>query len=161
MLRNVNCIVKDGGGIGLKQDLPRPKNCFCCGTDNPSGLKLSYYTDGKKVCASFVPDRNHGFSEGIVHSGVSMGALLEAMGWVVANSIKTTEVVLVEFNTKLFKPILIGHEYLISAEAVSINPWLSEISGTISDSENNMYIKATGKFISKSLEGEPISGHFV
>lgn len=36
------------------KSIPNSENqtCFACGTNNPSGLKMKFSTDGKRVCSS-------------------------------------------------------------------------------------------------------------
>ncbi len=55
--------------------------CFVCGPDNRCGLKARFRNleDGK-VEGTFIPDAVHCGYEGIVHGGVLMGFLDEALG---------------------------------------------------------------------------------
>jgi len=57
--------------------------CFGCGQDNPIGLKLSFQWDGKTARAEFTPtDCYQGWS-GLVHGGIIICLLDEAMSWAV------------------------------------------------------------------------------
>jgi len=39
---------------GFDNKQPNARDCFVCGTDNPSGLKLSFYDDGESRVMSKV-----------------------------------------------------------------------------------------------------------
>ena len=56
--------------------------CFGCGQDNPIGLKLSFQWDGKTVRAEFTPTEFYQGWSGLVHGGIIICMLDEAMSWV-------------------------------------------------------------------------------
>ena len=56
--------------------------CFGCGQDNPIGLKLSFQWDGKTARAEFTPTEFYQGWSGLVHSGIIICMLDEAMSWV-------------------------------------------------------------------------------
>lgn len=55
--------------------------CFCCGQKNPIGLKLKFVRDGKTARTEFTPDERHQGWEGIVHGGIIISLLDEAMSY--------------------------------------------------------------------------------
>ena len=55
--------------------------CFGCGENNPIGLKLSFRQDGKTVTAEFTPTKHYQGWPGIVHGGIIICMLDEAMGY--------------------------------------------------------------------------------
>ena len=55
--------------------------CFCCGHNNPIGLKLDFQYDGREVRTEFVPHKYHQGWPGIVHGGIIICMLDEAMGY--------------------------------------------------------------------------------
>jgi len=55
--------------------------CFGCGKDNPIGLKLNFKWDGKTARAEFTPDKLHQGWSGLVHGGIIICILDEAMGY--------------------------------------------------------------------------------
>ena len=50
--------------------------CFCCGQNNPIGLKLSFQRDGRGVRTEFTPGKHHQGWPGVVHGGI-IGCLLD------------------------------------------------------------------------------------
>ena len=59
------------------------RQCFGCGQDNPIGLKLSFQWDGKTARAEFIPGEFYQGWPGLVHGGITICLLDEAMGWAV------------------------------------------------------------------------------
>jgi len=57
--------------------------CFCCGTDNPRGLKMSFYRLGDSVRSDLVLDDHCVGWENIVHGGIITAVLDEVMAWTV------------------------------------------------------------------------------
>ena len=55
--------------------------CFGCGQDNPIGLKLSFRWDGHSARAEFTPTELHQGWPGMVHGGITLCLLDEAMGY--------------------------------------------------------------------------------
>ena len=55
--------------------------CFGCGQNNPIGLKLTFKWDGKTAKAEFTPNEFYQSWSGIVHGGIIICLLDEAMGY--------------------------------------------------------------------------------
>lgn len=53
--------------------------CFVCGPDNPSGLKLSFELEREYCIAVFTPDKFHCGYSGITHGGIIFSALDDVM----------------------------------------------------------------------------------
>jgi acyl-coenzyme A thioesterase PaaI-like protein len=53
--------------------------CFGCGQNNPIGMKLHFTKDGDAICAEFTPDKMHQGWPGLLHGGIVMTLLDEAM----------------------------------------------------------------------------------
>jgi acyl-coenzyme A thioesterase PaaI-like protein len=58
-------------------------HCFACGTENPIGLKMSFYCLGRTVRSDLTLSEKHVGWENIVHGGVISTVLDEIMGWAV------------------------------------------------------------------------------
>ncbi|HET6565811.1 MAG TPA: PaaI family thioesterase [Xanthomonadales bacterium] len=60
---------------------PNTDSCFICGRNNPTGLYMSFYDNGKDEVVSeyTVPDRFQGYP-GIVHGGIQASMLDEVVG---------------------------------------------------------------------------------
>ncbi len=60
---------------------PNSKMCFVCGLENPSGLQLRFYDNGKdEVAADFTVHPNHQGYPDVVHGGIVAAILDEAGG---------------------------------------------------------------------------------
>lgn len=55
--------------------------CFGCGRNNPLGLKLKFRTEGDGVRAEFTPGEIYQGWPGIVHGGIIISLIDEAMGY--------------------------------------------------------------------------------
>ena len=65
------------------QSIPNSENqtCFACGPNNPSGLKMKFSTDGKRVYSLIhAPSTMTGWDQ-TVHGGILTTMLDEVMGW--------------------------------------------------------------------------------
>jgi acyl-coenzyme A thioesterase PaaI-like protein len=88
-------------------------NCFVCGPDNPSGLRINFIIDDKDVCrAEFTPEEQHVGFQNTTHGGIIFSLLDDVMAnWLFLkgfpaqtakcdlrykNSLKTGETVLLE-----------------------------------------------------------------
>jgi len=62
--------------------LPRlDKDCFGCGSENHSGLRMTFETNGSQIRSRLtVPSRFRGWSK-LVHGGVISTILDETMSW--------------------------------------------------------------------------------
>ncbi len=64
-----------------KTKQPNSLQCFVCGVENPSGLKLNFYETepGEVVVETIVPERFQGYP-GVVHGGIIASMVDEALG---------------------------------------------------------------------------------
>lgn len=144
----------------MKESLPKFKDCFFCGHENPIGLNLTYFFEDNKVFASFTPDKLYGFSKNLVHMGILQGILFEAMAWTPSYILKQ-HMALIDMHTRILRPVpAIGLELCVEAEATKLDRWYSEVTGEIKDRENNVYLRAQGKFTVSPSKDAYIQEHF-
>lgn len=62
------------------QRQPSSKMCFCCGRDNPVGLRLKFDFDGERVWTTFTPAEVYQGYPGMLHGGIIYAVLDEVMG---------------------------------------------------------------------------------
>lgn len=124
----------------------RNHNCFGCSPVNPSGLRMSFLTDGEAVFATLrVPEHLCGWSN-IVHGGVLSTILDEIMSWAAIHRLKRialTQSIAVEF----IKPALVGGELRAEGrlrEAARQNDAFTE--GAIYDERGDACARATATF---------------
>ncbi len=95
-------------------------NCFGCGADNPSGLRLDLKLEGDLLTTEFIPERRHEGWPGLVHGGVIAAVLYEAMeNWAYLNGITS---MMRDMDTRLIAPANIG-------EPIRAVSWLKDRDG--------------------------------
>jgi acyl-coenzyme A thioesterase PaaI-like protein len=52
---------------------------FVCGTENPHGLRVSYYDDGRTVWTEVTPAEHHQSWPGVLHGGITSAILDETI----------------------------------------------------------------------------------
>lgn len=54
-------------------------NCFVCGSNNPSGLRIKFSLDGEICRAEFTPNERHQGYDNILHGGILFSILDDVM----------------------------------------------------------------------------------
>lgn len=90
--------------------------CFACGNNNPIGLKLKFDWDGKTARAEFKPNKFYQGWEGIVHGGIIVALLDEAMSY--AAFFEGLACVTAEVSAKLKRPAPVNQTLTITGEIV-------------------------------------------
>ena len=135
----------------MKEKLNNPypdNNCFLCGSDNNSGLKLEFYCDKttKEISTEYLPAQQFAGLGNILHGGIQTGILDEIMGW--ATFVHTGEMAVTsKININFLKPAYICNKKLkaicrvVSHEGKQVN-----LVATLSDWEGNICTEASGTF---------------
>ncbi len=97
------------------KELPHSKSCFACGSRNPAGLRLRFFTDGQRVEARFTPRAEHNGFIGVVHGGITATILDEVMVW--ACAVREKQFCFsAEMTVRYLGPIQVGMEVLARGE---------------------------------------------
>ena len=104
--------------------------CFGCGQDNPIGLKLSFQWDGKTARAEFTPNKFHQGWSGLVHGGIIICILDEAMGY--AALFEGMNCVTAKMQVKLRRPASIDEPLIITSSAIKKTRKLVDTKAAIS-----------------------------
>ncbi len=126
--------------------------CFFCGTDNHLGLKMKFYTDGKKVYSSTtIPAHLCGWNN-LAHGGVVTALLDEIMSW--SSSYLLKKIILTKTITVDFiKPVMIGDDLIVEGEvAEQVNDKEAIMKGYIYNSNRELLTQSTGTFALFSIE---------
>ncbi|MFP3913145.1 MAG: PaaI family thioesterase [Desulfobacteraceae bacterium] len=127
-------------------------NCFACGTANPIGLNLEFYRLGDRVCADFIPHKNHEGWENITHGGIVSTLLDEVMSWTVI-TLKKTLLLTRKMELKYVRPVPVGMPLGVSGRLVDgVSEPLVRVRGEIRDSEDRLLVKSTGEFVMVTAE---------
>jgi uncharacterized protein (TIGR00369 family) len=126
--------------------LPWTRSCFVCGQDNPHGLRLRARAEGGRVVIEHTArDADRGWRH-IVHGGITMTLLDEAMTWAAILRARRA-CVAAEMTTRLRRPIEVGQRLRVEAEVVEAGPRLLLTSGKITDPAGVVLAAATGKYV--------------
>jgi len=84
--------------------------CFCCGSENPIGLKLQFETtDDARMRTVWTPRKEHQGFKDIVHGGLVATVLDEVMIRMLYD--RGIPAVTAGMETKLIRPLRWGHAY--------------------------------------------------
>ena len=115
--------------------------CFGCGRDNPIGLKLSFQWDGKTARAEFTPTKFYQGWSGLVHGGIIMSILDEAMAY--AALFEGMNCVTAKMQVNLKRPASIDEPLIITASTVKKTRKLVEAKATISLADGTLIAEGT------------------
>jgi acyl-coenzyme A thioesterase PaaI-like protein len=102
-----------GEGADEKSVFTDDRHCFCCGSENPIGLKMGFRFEGGKILSeAVIPKAFQGFA-GVVHGGI-LGTLLDEV-MVNFHWLRGFRVVTVEYQVRLKAPCPVGRKLVLSA----------------------------------------------
>ncbi len=129
--------------------------CFACGTANPIGLNLEFYSLGDKVCTDVTLGKHHEGWDGVVHGGIISTLLDEIMSWAIMYSQKVF-LVTRRMNIKYVKPVLVGTPLNVAGKIDDISK-LPRIRGSaeIRDRKDRLLVKGSGEFV--AVPGEKLA----
>lgn len=131
--------------------LPGYKECFVCGKENPFGLKITFFKDGKEVKAEFIPEPKHQGFKGIVHGGILFSILDEIMGRTAIVN-KGVMTLTVEINIKYRKKAPIGKKIIFTAQLIKDLGRMIEAQAQAHLEDGTLLTEARGRFIVLSPE---------
>ena len=104
--------------------------CFGCGQDNPIGLKLSFQWDGETARAEFTPTEFYQGWPGLVHGGIIICMLDEAMAY--AALFEGMNCVTAKMQVKLSRPASIDEPLVITSSVAKKTRKLVETRAAVS-----------------------------
>lgn len=104
--------------------------CFGCGQNNPIGLKLHFQWDGKTATAQFTPTEFYQGWPGLVHGGIIICLLDEAMGY--AALFEGKACITAKIQAKIKRPASINAPLLITSSVIKRTKKLFESQATVS-----------------------------
>ncbi|WP_322800003.1 PaaI family thioesterase [Thermoflexus sp.] len=95
---------------------PNSRMCFICGVQNPAGLKVRFYEDGKTTVRAevVIPEVYQGYP-GVAHGGVVAALLDEAAGRAVMIEAPERFMVTAQLTVRYHHPVPIGQTLLLVA----------------------------------------------
>ena len=129
--------------------LPRLQGhgCFACGTENPIGLNLQFYSEGSAVGTEITLDKVYEGWEGIAHGGIVSTLLDEVMSWTILYS-KRVFIVTRNMTVKYIRPIIIGTPLLVTGQMTNTQTFPRiGAEAEIRDREGGLLVKGNGEFV--------------
>ena len=115
--------------------------CFGCGQTNPIGLKLSFQWDGKTASAEFTPTKFYQGWSGLVHGGIIICLLDEAMGY--AALFEGMNCVTAKMQVKLRRPASVDEPLIITSSTIKKTRKLVETKAAISLKDGTLIAEGT------------------
>ena len=133
--------------------LPRlDKDCFGCGSENESGLQMTFETNGEQIRTQLtVPSQFRGWSK-LVHGGVISTILDETMSW--AAIILTKRFILTKKMTIEFqRPVYVGSSLCgIGSIKERAGERKAIVRGELFDDQGRLCATSEGEFVLYSKE---------
>ncbi|MFC2033939.1 PaaI family thioesterase [Chloroflexota bacterium] len=132
--------------------------CFGCGQENPIGLKLNFQWDGKTARAEFTPLKVYQGWSGLVHGGIIICLLDEAMAY--ASLFEGKHCVTAKIQVSLKQTVSINELLIVTASVVKKNRKLVKTRAEVSLKDGTQVAESTAtQFVVKSSEEEDKSSN--
>ncbi len=115
--------------------------CFGCGRNNPIGLKLDFQKDGETARAEFTPGELYQGWPGMVHGGIILCLLDEAVSWIAL--LEGMSCITAEFSSKLRHPAPINELLLVTASVTKKSRKLVKTQASVSLKDGTLIAEAT------------------
>ncbi|MFC1940913.1 PaaI family thioesterase [Chloroflexota bacterium] len=130
--------------------------CFGCGQNNPIGLKLDFHWDSKIARAEFTPTELYQGWPGLVHGGIIICLLDEAMAY--ASLFEGTTCVTAKMQIKFGCPASINESLVITASVTKKTRKLVEAKATVSLRDGTVIAESTAtQFVVSSQASDILS----
>ncbi len=111
---------------------PNASMCFVCGRDNPSGLHMAFYDDGKSMVVSKVtPPKHFEGYPGVLHGGILATILDEVVGRVAMVNDHHRFMMTVKLLTKYRNPVPMGQELTAIGKAIKVSGRIGKAEGQV------------------------------
>jgi uncharacterized protein (TIGR00369 family) len=126
--------------INMKKERDK---CFVCGQNNPIGLKMSFRNDGGVARAEFTPDKLYQGWSGVLHGGITMALLDEAVSY--AALFAGVNAITAKMDVRLRRLIPIGEPLSITGTVVQKKGKLVITEGAIFLKDGTLAAEAKAK----------------
>ena len=131
-------------------------HCFGCGQNNPIGLKLDFRWDGQTARAEFTPTELHQGWSGLVHGGIIICLLDEAMAY--AGLFQDIICVTAKIQVQLKRLTPINQPLLVTASVAKKTRKLVKTKASVTLKDGTLIAEGTAtQFVvdSRSQEDKP------
>lgn len=137
--------------LGMQKEY---RHCFGCGPDNPIGLKLVFQRDGGTARAQFTPTELHQGWSGMVHGGIILVLLDEAVSY--AALFEGMYAITARFQARLSRPGRVGQELIITSSVTRKTRKLVETQAKVALTDGTVLAEATAThYVVESMEKPP------
>ncbi len=123
-------------------------HCFFCGPENDFGLKLRFRHDreaGEVIC-EYTPEQRFQGQTNVLHGGMQMALLDEAMWWAGYAQTGVKEAVTVNASFRLLRPVLIGEPHTIACKVKSFEGNSIRLTGAIINKDGKKCTAVKGEY---------------
>lgn len=134
--------------------IPKPQghHCFACGTDNPCGLHLQFYTREDAVCADVTLDLHRMGWEGMAHGGIISTLLDEVMSWTILY-FRRVFFVTRKMEVKYLKPVPVEVPLIVKGRLAGDGPPPRiQVKADLFSAEGTRLAYSRGEFVQLSEE---------
>ncbi len=128
-----------------------PTMCFCCGKENPIGLKLNFTWDNGIARAEFMPTELHQGWSGIVHGGIVSCLLDEGLTY--AAYFTGIDCITARMQVRLRRLVPIGEPLTITSSIIKKTRRLVETRATLSLKDGTPVAEGTATMYVVSIKG--------
>ncbi len=122
-------------------------NCFACGPENDAGMHLHFEPEGDGVvCRATLDARFQGW-RGIVHGGIAMALVDEAMAH--AAGYAGHRGVTAAVNVRFRKPVPVGKPIVVRGRVTWMRRNVLGVEATVLDESGTTLVTAEGSFVSR------------
>jgi acyl-coenzyme A thioesterase PaaI-like protein len=123
-------------------------NCFCCGLENPSGLRMRFFKEGPTaVSTEFTPPEFWTGWGQMMHGGFHSLLLDETMAWVVFGLLNENAFVTREMTIRYHRPVFVSMPLKIFGYLVEDAGRKIIVRGEIQDESGNVLTSAVATLI--------------
>ena len=123
------------------------QTCFACGTANPIGLKLKFYSSGDAICTDIKLDKYYEGWTNMAHGGIISTLLDETMSWTIIY-FKRVFFVTRKMEIKYIRPIPVEKPLLVQGRLLeSTDDIKMKVKAEIMDSNGSVLARGIGEFV--------------
>jgi acyl-coenzyme A thioesterase PaaI-like protein len=129
--------------------------CFGCGQNNPIGMKLKFIKDGGTIRAEFKPDKMHQGWPGLLHGGIIMTLLDEAMSNIAYATGNTTLTASMEMRWR--QPVKVAVPLVVTAWITRQRKKIIETAAKVTLKDGAVIAESTAKqFIAENAAEDKV-----
>lgn len=125
---------------------PSSALCFVCGMENPHGLRVEFFEDGRTVWTELTPSDHHQSFPGVLHGGIVSAVLDETIGRVALLHDRWVQTA--RLQLRFVKPAPIGRRLRSTGELIRDRRLLMEMRGQlVTVDSGELVAEASGTFV--------------